>query len=147
MERLQSMHISVVGAGAVGDEIVQDLVQLGVGAIDVHDLDPDVPVRALECDVWCTLGLAEIARRDDLICAEVFRFSLHGRCACFECHRPHRANRKFAERRSCGWRRRAMLAEGCSATTAITAGDRPADHQGELRRFARGGRRLGADAR
>jgi molybdopterin/thiamine biosynthesis adenylyltransferase len=186
--RLQSMHVSVVGAGAVGNEVVKNLVLMGVGAIDVHDfdrveihnltrsiflreadvgagkagalvaraagVDPHVRLRAIEGDVWRTLGLAELARRDVLICAvdnlesrmrlsqlcllagvdmvnagidsrhasvEVFRFSAPGACACFECHLPDSAYRKVAERYSCGWLRRAMLAEDRIATTAITA--------------------------
>jgi molybdopterin/thiamine biosynthesis adenylyltransferase len=188
MERLQSMHVSVVGAGAVGNEVVKNLVLMGVGAIDVHDfdrveihnltrsvflreadvgaskaaalvarageVDPNVRLRAVEGDVWRSLGLAELARRDVLICAvdnlearmrlsqlcllagvdlvnagidsrhasvEVFRFSRPGRCACFECHLPDSAYRKVAERYSCGWLRRAMLAEQRVATTALTA--------------------------
>jgi molybdopterin-synthase adenylyltransferase len=188
VDRLQSMHVSVVGAGAVGNEVVKNLVLMDVGAIDVHDfdrveihnltrsiflreadvgtskagalvaraaeIDPHVRLRAVEGDVWRTLGLAELARRDVLICAvdnlearmrlsqlcllagvdmvnagidsrhagvEVFRFSQPGRSACFECHLPHSAHRKLAERYSCGWLRRAMLAEDRIATTAITA--------------------------
>jgi len=188
VERLQSMHVSVVGAGAVGNEVVKNLVLMGVGAIDVHDfdhveihnltrsiflreadvgagkadalvaraaeIDPNVRLRAIEGDVWRTLRLADLARRDVLICAvdnlearmrlsqlcllagvdmvnagidsrhasvEVFRFSAPAACACFECHLPDSAYRKVAERYSCGWLRRAMLAEDRIATTAITA--------------------------
>jgi len=188
VERLQSMHVSVVGAGAVGNEVVKNLVLMGVGKIDVHDfdrveihnltrsvflreadvgaskagalvaraaaVDPNVRLRAVEGDAWRTLRLAELARRDVLICAvdnlearmrlsqlcllagvdlvnagidsrhasvEVFRFSQPGPCACFECHLPDSAYRKVAERYSCGWLRRAMLAEDRIATTALTA--------------------------
>ena len=39
VERLQSMHVCVVGAGALGNEVVKNLVLMGVGAIDVHDFD------------------------------------------------------------------------------------------------------------
>ena len=101
--RLQSMHVSVVGAGAVGNEVVKNLVLMGVGAIDVHDfdrveihnltrsiflreadvgagkagalvaraaeIDPNVRLRAIEGDVWRTLRLADLARRDVIICA------------------------------------------------------------------------------
>lgn len=188
VDRLQSMHVSVVGAGAVGNEVVKNLVLMGVGAIDVHDfdrveihnltrsiflretdvgaskaaalvaraaeVDPNVRLRAVEGDVWRSLRLAELARRDVLICAvdnlearmrlsqlcllagvdmvnagidsrhasvEVFRFSAPGPCACFECHLPDSAYRKVAERYSCGWLRRALLAEDRVATTALTA--------------------------
>jgi molybdopterin/thiamine biosynthesis adenylyltransferase len=33
------MRVAVIGAGAVGNEVVKNLVLLGVGAIDVHDFD------------------------------------------------------------------------------------------------------------
>ncbi len=188
IERLQSLHVSVVGAGAVGNEVVKNLVLMGVGAIDVHDfdrveihnltrsvflreadiggckaaavvaraaaVDPNVRLRAVEGDLWRTLTLAELARRDVVICAvdnlearmrlsqlcllagvdlvnagidsrhacvELFRFASAAPCACFECHLPDSAYRKVAERHSCGWLRRALLAEDKIATTAITA--------------------------
>ncbi|MET0441021.1 MAG: ThiF family adenylyltransferase [Casimicrobiaceae bacterium] len=188
VERLQSMHVSVVGAGAVGNEAVKNLVLMGVGAIDVHDfdsveihnltrsvflrdgdvggrkaqavvdraseLDPNVRLRAIEGDAWRTLRLADLRRRDAVICAvdnlearmrlsqlcvlagvdlvnagidsryasvEVFAFSSAAPQACFECHLPGSAYGKVAERYSCGWLRRALLAEEKVATTAITA--------------------------
>jgi len=37
--RLAAMHIAVIGAGAVGNEVVKNLALIGVGAIDVHDFD------------------------------------------------------------------------------------------------------------
>jgi hypothetical protein len=118
------------------------------------EVDPHVRLRAIEGDAWRTLRLAELARRDVLLCAvdnfearmrmsqlcmlagvdmvnagidsrhasvEVFRFSRPGLCACFECHLPDSAYRKVAQRYSCGWLRRAMLAEDRIATTALTA--------------------------
>ena len=39
IDRLRSLHVTVVGAGAVGNEVVKNLVLMGVGAIDVHDFD------------------------------------------------------------------------------------------------------------
>jgi molybdopterin/thiamine biosynthesis adenylyltransferase/DNA-directed RNA polymerase subunit RPC12/RpoP len=39
IERLQAMRVVVVGAGAVGNEVVKNLALMGVGAIDVHDFD------------------------------------------------------------------------------------------------------------
>jgi molybdopterin/thiamine biosynthesis adenylyltransferase len=188
VERLQSLHVAVVGAGAVGNEVVKNLVLMGVGAIDVHDfdrveihnltrsvflreadvgaskasalvaraaqVDPNVRLRAIEGDLWRTLTLGELARRDVVVCAvdnlearmrlsqlcllagvdlvnagidsrhagvELFRFASPAPCACFECHLPASAYRKVAERYSCGWLRRALLAEDKIATTAITA--------------------------
>jgi molybdopterin/thiamine biosynthesis adenylyltransferase len=37
--RLAAMRVAVVGAGAVGNEVVKNLALMGVGAIDVHDFD------------------------------------------------------------------------------------------------------------
>ena len=103
IERLRSMHVTVVGAGAVGNEVVKNLVLLGIGAIDVHDfdrveihnltrsvflretdvgsskaravvarageVDADILLRAVDGDAWRTLRLAELERRDVVICA------------------------------------------------------------------------------
>ena len=38
-ERVAAARIAVIGAGAVGNEVVKNLVLLGVGAIDVFDFD------------------------------------------------------------------------------------------------------------
>jgi len=188
VDRLRSMHVTVVGAGAVGNEIVKNLVLMGVGAVDVHDfdrveihnltrsvflreadvgvgkaqaivaraaeIDPNVRLRAVDGDAWRTLRLADLERRDVLICAvdnfearmrlsqlcllagvdlvnagidsrhasiEAFRFRSSDDTACFECHLPESAYQKVAERYSCGWLRRRLLAENTIATTAITA--------------------------
>lgn len=37
--RLAALHVVVVGAGAVGNEVVKNLALMGVGRIDVHDFD------------------------------------------------------------------------------------------------------------
>ncbi len=37
--RLSALHVAVVGAGAVGNEVVKNLALMGVGAVDVHDFD------------------------------------------------------------------------------------------------------------
>jgi molybdopterin-synthase adenylyltransferase len=34
-----SLHIAVIGAGAIGNELVKNLMLLGIGAIDVYDFD------------------------------------------------------------------------------------------------------------
>jgi molybdopterin/thiamine biosynthesis adenylyltransferase len=39
VERLRSLAVCVVGAGAIGNEVVKNLALMGVGAIDVHDFD------------------------------------------------------------------------------------------------------------
>jgi molybdopterin/thiamine biosynthesis adenylyltransferase len=103
IDRLRSMRVTVVGAGAVGNEVVKNLVLMGVGAIDVHDfdrvevhnltrsvflreadvgagkaqavveraaeVDPNVRLRAVSGDAWRTLRLADLERRDSVICA------------------------------------------------------------------------------
>ena len=38
-DRLQAMRVAVVGAGAVGNEVVKNLALMGVGSVDVHDFD------------------------------------------------------------------------------------------------------------
>jgi molybdopterin/thiamine biosynthesis adenylyltransferase len=188
LDRLRALHVTVVGAGAVGNEVVKNLVLMGVGAVDVHDfdcveihnltrsvflreadvgagkaqsvvaraaeVDLNVRLRAIEGDAWRTLRLADLQQRSAVICAvdnlearmklsqlcllagvdlvnagidsrhaaiDVFPFGTHGDSACFECHLPESAYRKVAERYSCGWLRRALLAENTVATTAITA--------------------------
>jgi molybdopterin/thiamine biosynthesis adenylyltransferase len=188
VDRLLAMRVAVVGAGAVGNEVVKNLVLMGVGAVDVYDfdhveihnltrsvflreadvgagkaravvdraseLDPNVRLRAVAGDAWRTLRLADVERLDVVICAvdnlearmrlsqlamlagvdlvnagidsryasvEVFPHGSEGPHACFECHLPESAYRKVAERYSCGWLRRSMLAEDKVATTAITA--------------------------
>ena len=186
-DRLAAMHVVVVGAGAVGNEVVKNLALMGVGAIDVHDfdrvelhnltrsvflretdvglpkaaavaaraqeLDPCARIVAVEGDAWRTLTLSGLASASVVIGAvdniearmrlsqlcliagvdfvtagidsryasvESFHFS-RGSCACYECHLPESAYRRVAARYSCGWLRRALLAEDVIATTAITA--------------------------
>ena len=38
-EELQASRVAVIGAGAIGNEVVKNLCLLGVGAIDVYDFD------------------------------------------------------------------------------------------------------------
>jgi molybdopterin/thiamine biosynthesis adenylyltransferase len=38
-EDLQASRLAVIGAGAIGNEVVKDLCLLGVGAIDIYDFD------------------------------------------------------------------------------------------------------------
>jgi molybdopterin/thiamine biosynthesis adenylyltransferase len=66
--RLQSLAVTVVGAGAVGNEVVKNLVLLGVGSIDVHDFD-QVEIHNLtrsiflrESDVGTSKARAVVAR-------------------------------------------------------------------------------------
>jgi molybdopterin/thiamine biosynthesis adenylyltransferase len=187
-ERLARMHVVVVGAGAVGNEVVKNLALMGVGRIDVHDfdvvevhnltrsiflreadvgtpkatavaaraadVDPNVSVRPVEGDAWRTLTLAGLARCSALVAAvdnfearmrlsqlaqlarvglvvagidsrhatvETFPASAEPSAACYECHLPASAYQKVAERYSCGWLRRALVAEATIPTTAITA--------------------------
>jgi molybdopterin/thiamine biosynthesis adenylyltransferase len=72
IERLRSMHVTVVGAGAVGNEVVKNLVLLGVGAIDVHDFDR-VEIHNLtrsvflrETDVGSSKARAVVARAGEV---------------------------------------------------------------------------------
>lgn len=186
--RLAAMRVAVVGAGAVGNEVVKNLALLGIGAIDVHDfdrvelhnltrsiflreadvgsgkatalaaraaeVDPNVRITPIEGDAWRTLRLADLAYCDALVAAvdnlearmklgqlaqlagvdyvnagidgrfasvETFPHRSVADSACYECHLPASAYRKVAERYSCGWLRRALLAEATIPTTPITA--------------------------
>lgn len=42
-EQVSAAHVAVIGAGAVGNEVVKNLALLGVGAIDVYDFDDVEP--------------------------------------------------------------------------------------------------------
>jgi molybdopterin/thiamine biosynthesis adenylyltransferase len=187
-DAVRAARIAVIGAGAVGNEVVKNLVLLGVGAIDVHDfdrveihnltrsiflreddvgaskaeavvararaVDPAVELRAVEGDFWRTLTLSALARCTAVVCCvdnfearlrlnqmcliagvdlvnaaidsryvtvETYPFSGESIPACYECHLPHSAYRRVAERYSCGWLRKAAFAEQRIPTTAITA--------------------------
>ena len=52
---------------------------------------------------------------------ETFPYAHAATCACYECHLPESAYRRVAARYSCGWLRRALLAQQTVATTAIAA--------------------------
>ena len=39
VDRLAGMHVVVVGAGAIGNEVVQNLALIGIARIDLHDFD------------------------------------------------------------------------------------------------------------
>ncbi len=70
--RLQASRYAVIGAGAIGNEVVKNLCLLGVGAIDVYDFDT-VEVHNLtrsvllrEADVGAAKAQAVAARARDL---------------------------------------------------------------------------------
>jgi len=185
---LRASRVAVIGAGAVGNEVLKNLVLLGIGAIDVYDfdrveihnltrsvflresdvgaskaeavvaraseLDPAVELRAIEGDFWRTLRLSSLAAYravvscvdnfearlhlnqmclivgvdfvntaidSRFVTVEAFPFSSDRMPACYECHLPHSAYQRIAERYSCGWLRKAAYEERKIPTTAITA--------------------------
>lgn len=187
-ERVRASRVAVIGAGAVGNEVVKNLALLGVGAIDLYDfdrveihnltrsiflraedvgrakaaavaarardIDPAVELRAIDGDFWRTLSLSSLATYSAVVCAvdnfearlrldqmcliagvdlvnaaidsrfvtvETFPFSAAVMPACYECHLPHSAYQRMAERYSCGWLRKAAFAERKIPTTTITA--------------------------
>ena len=187
-DEVHAARVAVIGAGAVGNEVVKNLVLLGVGAMDVYDfdrverhnltrsiflresdvgaskaeavvarageVDPAVELRAVEGDFWRTLRLSALARYRAVVCCvdnfearlrvnqmcliagvdlvntaidsrfvtvETFRFSGDTIPACYECHLPHSAYQRIAERYSCGWLRKTAHAERKIPTTTITA--------------------------
>ncbi|MCU0973384.1 MAG: ThiF family adenylyltransferase [Burkholderiales bacterium] len=187
-DEVRAARIAVIGAGAVGNEVVKNLALLGVGAIDVHDfdrveihnltrsiflresdigaskaeavvararaVDPRVELHAVDGDFWRTLRLSSLARSSAAVCCvdnfearlrlnqmclvagvdvvntaidsrfvtvETFPFAGDAIPACFECHLPHSAYQRIAERYSCGWLRKTAYAERKIPTTTITA--------------------------
>jgi molybdopterin/thiamine biosynthesis adenylyltransferase len=181
-------RVAVIGAGAVGNEVVKNLALLGVGAIDVYDfdrveihnltrsiflresdvgatkaaavvarareVDPAVELQAIEGDFWRTLRLSSLGGYGAVVCAvdnfearlrvnqmcliagvdlvsagvdsrfvtvETFPFSGDAIPACYECHLPHSAYQRIAERYSCGWLRKTAYTERKIPTTTITA--------------------------
>ncbi len=48
-ERIRNSSVLVVGAGALGNEVIKNLVQLGVGKIYVVDFDEVVPANLNRC--------------------------------------------------------------------------------------------------
>ncbi len=185
---MRAARIAVIGAGAVGNEVVKNLVLLGVGAIDVYDfdrvevhnltrsiflresdvgapkvdavvarareVDASVELCGIEGDFWQTLSLSRLRRYGCVVCGvdnfearlrlnqmcliagvdlvnagidsryatvETFPFSGAAIPSCYECHLPHSAYQRIAERYSCGWLRKAAWAERKVPTTAITA--------------------------
>lgn len=185
---VRASRIAVIGAGAVGNEVVKNLALLGVGAIDVYDfdrveihnltrsiflresdvgaskaaavvarareVDPGVGLQAIEGDFWRTLRLSSLAGHRAVVSAvdnfearlklnqmcciagvdlvncgvdsrfvtvETFPFAGDATSACYECHLPHSAYQRIAERYSCGWLRKAAYAERRVPTTTVTA--------------------------
>ena len=71
-EALQALHVLVIGAGAIGNEVVKNLCLLGVGRIDVYDLDR-VEIHNLtrsvllrEADIGQSKAEAVVARAREL---------------------------------------------------------------------------------
>ena len=187
-DEVRAARVAVIGAGAVGNEVVKNLALLGVGAMDVYDfdrverhnltrsiflresdigaskaeavvararsVDPSVELHAVDGDFWRRLRLSMLVRyrtvvscvdnfearlRVNQMCliagvdlvnagvdsrfvtVETFPFSGDAIPACYECHLPHSAYQRIAERYSCGWLRKTAYAERKIPTTTITA--------------------------
>ncbi len=187
-DTVRAARIAVIGAGAVGNEVVKNLVLLGAGSIDVYDfdrveihnltrsiflresdvgaskaevvvdrareVDPSVELRAIEGDFWLTLSLSQLRCYSAVVCCvdnfearlrlnqmclivgiDLVNTAIDSRCAtvetfpyaadaipaCYECHLPHSAYQRVAERYSCGWLRKAAWTERKVPTTTITA--------------------------
>lgn len=105
--RVSKIKIGLIGAGAIGNEILKNLLLLGIGQVDVYDFDhveesnltrsvflrnsdigqpkahavvnraselhPATQLRAIEGDIFLTLGLQQ-ASEYDLIIAAVDNF-------------------------------------------------------------------------
>ena len=185
---LRGARIVVVGAGAVGNEVLKNLTLLGVGHIHIFDfdkiedhnltrcvlfretdvgrykadvaadscrcIDPNVDVRSSNVDFWNGLTLAQVDESDAVVCCvdnfearirlnqlclmtgtdfyntgidsryssvEVFPFSTHPDCACYECALPASVYSAIQKRYSCGWLRKVAFEEKKIPTTAITS--------------------------
>ena len=93
--RLAGARVLVVGAGALGNELVKNLVLLGVGRIDVVDMDVDRGSNLSRCSLFRTCDMG--ARRS--------RWSPRPRSAMNPDSRGHRASvdiRRVAARRLAG---------------------------------------------
>lgn len=186
--KLRNARIVVVGAGAVGNEVLKNLTLLGVGHIHLFDfdtieehnltrcvlfretdigrhkadvaaascrlIDPYVDILASNVDFWNGLTLSHVAESDAVVCCvdnfearmrlnqlclmtgtdfyntgidsryssvEVFPFSTHPDCACYECALPSSVYSAIQKRYSCGWLRRVAFEEKKIPTTTITS--------------------------
>lgn len=187
-KRLHEAHVVVVGAGAVGNEVLKNLTLLGVGNIHIFDfdkieehnltrcvlfrdsdidrfkadvaaeacrqIDPNIAIRSSIVDFWDGLTLKEISDSDAVMCCvdnfearirlnqlclmtatdfyntgidsryssiEVYPFSTHPECACYECSLPPSAYGTIQKRYSCGGLRKVAFEEKKIPTTAITS--------------------------
>jgi hypothetical protein len=72
--RLGQLHIAVVGAGRIGTELMRNLGLMGVGGIDVYEMDRDTadPLRSrytvFDGDFWDELTLARLQSYDFAVC-------------------------------------------------------------------------------
>ena len=71
-DKLSSMKVCIIGAGAVGNEVLKNLVLLGVGTLDVYDFDK-IEIHNLtrsvlfrECDIGQAKSEVACARARDL---------------------------------------------------------------------------------
>ncbi|HEX9207987.1 MAG TPA: ThiF family adenylyltransferase [Steroidobacteraceae bacterium] len=72
--RLEQLHVAVVGAGRIGAELMRNLGLMGVGRIDVYEIDRDTadPLRSryavFDGDFWDELTLARLQSYDFAVC-------------------------------------------------------------------------------
>jgi hypothetical protein len=67
------------------------------------------------------VDLVNAAIDSRFVTVEAYPFSHAAMPSCYECHLPHSAYQRIAERYSCGWLRKAAFAERRIPTTTITA--------------------------
>lgn len=187
-KKLKAARYVVVGAGAVGNEVLKNLTLLGVGHIRVFDfdkieehnltrsilfreadigrykadvaasacrlIDPNIDILPANEDFWKGLTLEQVAESDAVVCCvdnyearirlnqlclmtgtdfyntgidsryssvELFPFSTHPDCACYECTLPASVYYSIQKRYSCGFLRKVALEEKKIPTTTITS--------------------------
>jgi hypothetical protein len=87
--RLAQLHIAVVGAGRIGTELMRNLGLMGVGGIDVYEIDRDTadPLRSryavFDGDFWDELTLNRLQSYDFAVCTiedRAARIRLNQKC-------------------------------------------------------------------
>ena len=86
---IEQLHIAVVGAGRIGAELIRNLGLMGVGRIDVYEIDHETadPLRSrytvFDGDFWDELTLARLQSYDFAVCtidARAARVRLNQKC-------------------------------------------------------------------
>ena len=87
--RLDELSVAVVGAGRIGSELIRNLGLMGIGRVDVYEIDSGTAARlgkhhvVHEGDVWDELTLARLHDYDFTVCTvddDTVRGRLNQKC-------------------------------------------------------------------